>query len=313
MVMALNGKLIWSVLRLIRAKNLLIVALTQYLIYWSLILPYGIPIALSPLQFSLLVLSTVLVAAGGYVINDYMDVKTDEINHGDVIVGTVIKRRAATVWHAGLTFTGVVLGLYLSYLLNIWYLYLIHPFAAVALWYYSMTLKREFLMGNLLVSGMTALAVLIVPLFLILPALSGPFLQNQRTLFLIVCGYALFAFLANLIREIIKDLEDVPGDSAQGFKTIAIQIGPTGTKILLGSLIAAMLVLVGIVSYKLLADSTGPLLYTIILVVVPSVLLLYQVLTAESPKDYGRASTLTKVIMLFGIVSMWAFNLLSRI
>ena len=97
--MTLNGKLIWSFLRLIRGKNLFIIGFTQYLIYYSLLLPYGIPLALDPFHFFLLVFSTLLIAAGGYVINDYMDVKTDQINHGEVIVGAVIKRRTAIAWH----------------------------------------------------------------------------------------------------------------------------------------------------------------------------------------------------------------------
>lgn len=311
MAMALSGKLIWSFLRLIRAKNLLIIAFTQYLVYWSLITPYGIPTALNPLQFFFLVLSTVLVAAGGYVINDYMDVKTDEINHGEVIVGAIIKRRAAIAWHLGLTGAGITLGMYLVFVLNLWYLAIFHIFPAWFLWFYSATLKRQFLIGNLMVSAFIAGVVLTVGMHQILPVLNSQYIGTQRSLFMIICGYALFAFLANLIREIIKDLEDVPGDSAQGFKTMAIQIGETGTKVLLSSLIAAMLALVGVVSYKLLRTATGPLLYTMALVVLPSVLLLYQVLMAKSPADYGRASTLTKIIMLFGILSMWAFNQMS--
>ncbi len=311
--MTSGGKLIWSFLRLVRAKNLLIIAFTQYLVYWSLLTPYGIPVALSPIQFFLLVLSTVLIAAGGYVINDYMDVRTDEINYGKVIVGPVIRRRAAIAWHLGLTFVGVALGMYLVWILQIWYLSVFHLFPAWFLWLYSATLKRQFLIGNLLVSAFAGGVVLTVGMHQILPALDGSYINTQRTLFMIICGYALFVFLMNLIREVVKDLEDVPGDSAQGFKTMPIQIGETGTRVMLSALIAAMLVMVGIVCYKFLIESIGPLVYTIVLVILPGVLLLYQVVTVRSAKDYSRANMLTRVIMLFGILSMWAFHQLANL
>ena len=311
--MASSGKVIWSFLRLIRVKNLLIIGGTQFLVYYSLILSYGIPVALKPSLFSLLVLSIVLLAAAGYVINDYMDIKADEINKGDVIVGKVIKRRAAIIWHLTLTAVGLALGVFTSYNVGQYYLVGIHLFYAFILWYYSSHLKRQFLVGNIVVSFCIGLSVIAVPLFTMIPALNEQYSANQRSLFLIISGYAFFAFLINLIREIIKDLQDVPGDSAQGFRTMAIQVGETGTKVILSSLIAAMLVLVGMVSYKLLRNDIGPLIYTILLVIVPSVLLLYQVVTAENPNDYGRASTLTKIIMLFGILSMWAFNQLASL
>jgi len=311
--MTLNGKLIWSFLRLIRGKNLFIIGFTQYLIYYSLLLPYGIPLALDPFHFFLLVFSTLLIAAGGYVINDYMDVKTDQINHGEVIVGAVIKRRTAIAWHLLLTGPGILIGLYLTWYLGLWYLAIFHLFPAWFLWFYSATLKRQFLVGNLMVSAFIAGVVITVAMHQILPVLQMEYIESQRNLFLIICGYALFAFLANLIREIIKDLEDVPGDSSQGFRTLAILFGETGTKVLLSALIAAMIALVGIVSFKLLWTETGPLVYTLTLVVLPSVLLLYQVLTASDTRDYHKASTLTKVIMLFGILSMFAFNYLAAL
>lgn len=311
--MTLNGKLIWSFLRLIRAKNLFIIGFTQYLVYYSLLLPYGIPLALDAFHFFLLVASTILVAAGGYVINDYMDVKTDQINHGEVIVGAVFKRRTAIAWHLLLTGLGILIGLYLTWYLGLWYLAIFHLFPAWFLWFYSATLKRQFLVGNLMVSAFISGVVITVALHQILPVLQMEYIESQRNLFLIICGYALFAFLANLIREIIKDLEDVPGDSSQGFRTLAILFGETGTKVLLSALIAAMIALVGIVSFKLLWTETGPLVYTLTLVILPSVLLLYQVLTATDTRDYHKASTLTKVIMLFGILSMLAFNYLAAL
>lgn len=313
MAMVLSGEKVRGFLKLLRVKNLLIICFTQYLVYYSLLLPYGIPLALDAFHFFLLVLSTVLIAGGGYVINDYMDVKTDEINHGKVVVGTLIKRRTAIAWHLWLTGVGIAIGLYLTWYLGLWYLAIFHLFPAWFLWFYSATLKRKFLVGNLMVSAFISGVVITVAMHQILPVLQSEYIESQRNLFLIICGYALFAFIANLIREIIKDLEDVPGDSAQGFRTMAILFGETGTKVILSALIAALVIMVGIASYKVLWTETGPLVYTLTLVVLPAVLLLYQVVTATDTRDYHKASTLTKVIMLFGIVSMFAFNYLSAI
>ena len=160
--------------------------------------------------------STILITAAGYVINDYYDVKIDYINKPHrVVVGKFLKRRSSIVLHAWLNTLGILLGTWVS-----WKIGLIDFFAIGLLWLYSNQLKRLPLLGNITVAVLTGLAVFIVFIFF------------QESIFLFA-AYATFAFFISLIREIIKDMEDVEGDKKFGCKTLPISIGIRRSKIVI--------------------------------------------------------------------------------
>ena len=213
-------------LKLFRLPNLIIIALLQYLIKYSLIIPFGFEPILTDFEFGLLVLSTVFIAAAGYAINDYFDIQVDEINKKEeVVVGKSIKRRVAMALHLVLSFIGVILGFYLGYKAGNVNFGLIHIMASGLLWFYSTSYKRQFLIGNLVVSFLTALVVLMVPIFEITPVITQNTASAAKSVFLLISVYALFAFVTTFMREIIKDLEDFKGDNSMGYKTLAISWG----------------------------------------------------------------------------------------
>lgn len=269
-----------SLLRLTRAWNLTILALAQYFAAYFLIGRHTL------FDWRLLVLaaSTTLIAAAGYVINDYYDMKIDSINRpGRVVVGRLIHRRFAILLHAALSFAGIALGFLLS-----WWIVGINVFSVALLWFYSNQLKRLPFIGNLAVSLLTGLSIAVINVLYHTPSL-------------LVIIYAVFAFFMTLIREIIKDMEDLKGDNTYGCKTLPIVWGIRKTKAflyLLTGLFALSVVFINYAYVKL------QMIYFIMFLFVPLAWLLSRLARADTMRDFGWLSSFCKVILLLGILSM---------
>jgi 4-hydroxybenzoate polyprenyltransferase len=275
-------------LRLVRVQNLLIVVGTQYLARVALIGPreQWLRLLLEP-QLAILTLSTVCIAAAGYIINDYFDVKIDIINKPErVVIGRYLKRRWAITLHQVLNVVGCALGL----LLSRWVL-AVDVLAVSLLWFYSANLKRQPFIGNFVVALLTAFSLLIMAVY---------YRQNVDLLLV----YASFSFIVTLVREIIKDMEDVRGDARYGCRTLPIIWGLRRTKQLLYVIIASF-----IMTLFLLADSLhNPRLgWIFLLLLIPVTWLVYRLVLADTRRDFAYLSNLCKLIMLMGVVSMvWA-------
>lgn len=269
-----------SLLKLTRFGNLIIIALTQYFTAGFLIGMH----TLNDVNLFLLSLSTVLIAAGGYIINDYYDVKIDYINKPDrVVIGKSITRRYAILFHIALSVAGIVIGFYLS-----WKIGGVNVLSVFLLWLYSNTLKRLPFVGNLTVAFLTGLAVIIVDLFY----------GKDNSLVLI---YALFAFFMTLVREVIKDMEDLKGDNSFGCKTLPIVWGIRKTKILI---YVILIVFGGVVIMLNQLYQALPFKYHLIFLFVPLFWLFIRLIRADMKKDFTRLSMYCKVIMMLGILSM---------
>ena len=208
--------------RLIRLKNLLIIALTQIIVKFSFIdvlFPHDFP---SDTHFLLLVFITVFIAAAGYIINDIYDVETDKINKPEeLIIGKSISSRVAISWYYFLNTLAILMGTYLSFKIGEPYLVFIFIFFVFSLWRYSKTYKNSFLIGNILVSFITSLSVLNVFLFDVFPIHE----RCDRVILFVIIFYTIFSFLISLSREIIKDLEDLEGDKIQNSNNLVINLG----------------------------------------------------------------------------------------
>jgi len=275
---------------LIRFPNLLLIVLTQALVQASL-LTAGVNWrhVLEP-GFWVLTLSTVCIAAAGYIINDYYDIKIDAINKPErVVVGKAIRRRPAMFIHMVLSFIGVAAGLWLSLRVG-----LINLGAVLLLWGYSDRFKKMTLVGNLVIAMLSASMLLIVAVY-------------ADRLNKITISYAIFAFLISLIREIIKDVEDVKGDETFDCRTLPIVVGLRQTKYVLYPIIALFQ---GFLLVVILHPVT-PLLfdgYMALLVLVPSIWLIIKLVRADRKRDFTYLSNVCKLIMLAGIVSMLLLN-----
>ncbi|MEN8120112.1 MAG: geranylgeranylglycerol-phosphate geranylgeranyltransferase [Bacteroidota bacterium] len=302
-----------SFFKLIRIQNLLIVAATQYLMRFAVIAPIleinDFSLQMAEIEFFILVFSTVCLTAAGYVINDYFDTKTDNLNHPEtVIVGKSIKRRSAMTIHLIFNFIGVIGGFYVSYKIGLYQLGIIFLIVSGMLWYYSTTYKRQFLIGNILVAFLTGLVPLMVILFE-MPELNNAYREilidnntNFNHIFFWVAGFSFFAFITTLTREIIKDTEDFEGDSAYGRNTVPIMLGISWTKVIIVGLIAITLLGIILIYFKFLTGSLLTLLYVGIAIVIPMLFLTFKIVKANKKAHYHFASVFMKFIMLTGIL-----------
>ena len=299
-------------LRLIRYQNLLMLAFMQVLFRYSFLKQQNIPLALSDWQYGLLVLSTVLIAAAGYVINNIFDVETDRINKpNDVIIGKGISEANGYNIYIALNITGVAIGFYLSNVIQRPGFATIFIFIASLLYFYSTTLKQIMILGNLVVAFLLAMSVIIIGVFDIFPAIIAENKAQMASLFSILTDYALFAFMINFIREIVKDIEDVDGDYNQGMNTLPIAIGISRTaKIVFAfSIIPFVLLLFYIKNYFVENGLFIATLYSFILVLAPLLYVIVKIFTAKTKKDFHHLSTVLKLILLFGILSIVVITL----
>lgn len=302
-------------LRLFRWPNLLIIILSQCLIRYGLIgrvyAESGSSPALSNLLFALLVLITLLIAAAGYAINDYFDVRTDRINRPQSqIVGRFLAGRSVIKLHMVLNGVAILAGFYISVRVGSFRLGLLFPLLTILLWFYSERYKCSVLAGNVIVSFLSAMVVLVVWLFEFFALRLEPdtFLMVYPSIGLInrlIFGYTLFAFLLSMMREVVKDAEDVEGDRTAGCNTLPVVYGLKTARIVTGALLAACMALLSGGIYWLYDRSMQiPALYFGVFVAVPLFLPGFRLINAADPRDFHQISRLLKLIMLAGVLGL---------
>jgi 4-hydroxybenzoate polyprenyltransferase len=305
-------RLIAAFFKLVRLPNLFFMALTQVLfqfcIYHSLYKDTVPPQDLG--RFILLVLASLFIAAAGYIINDYFDINIDEVNKPQkMVVDKLINRRWAIAWHFMLSAGGVILTVIALPFFQKWYLVLANVLCVVLLWFYSTNFKKQLLTGNIVISVLTAWTILVI--FFSKFGLADAFSSGdtpQHKFFRLAILYAGFAFIISLIREAIKDMEDMPGDAKYGCRTMPILWGVNATKVYtavwLIVLIAALLILqVYVLQFKWWL----PVAYSIPAIIFPLVIILVKLKKSNTSKDFHSLSSLTKLVMFTGILSMGFF------
>ena len=295
--------------KLIRIENLLIIAITQICMKYLVFAPLNEYSKFTPTLFTISLLSTILIAAAGYIINDYFDVKTDKINRPEtVVIDVMIKRRWAMILHIVFNAVGLLLGLYLALKCHSLKLLSFQLLSILLLWFYSTHFKKQLLVGNIVVSLLTA-AIPIMPMVYdyyligeidsITSFLIGDFIN---TLVIIILGYSAFAFLTSFAREVIKDMEDYKGDIQTGGKTMPIVWGIITSKVVTFFLIVITIGLLLLASFKFYKEQQFIGVYYILgLVILPLIILIIQTMRAKTSKDFKVASLLLKFVMLFGI------------
>ncbi len=282
----------------------------------QLIFRYGflklqnIPLALADWQYGLLVLSTVLIAAGGYVINNIFDQETDNDNKpNDVIVGKSISETQAYNLYFALTVSGVALGFYLSNVIQKPGFASIFILIAATLYLYASSLKQMMLIGNVVVALLLSFSVIIIGIFDLYPATVIENQQQMKVFFSILLDYAIFAFMINILREMIKDIQDMDGDYNQGMNTLPIAIGKLRTCkiIFILSIIPILVILLYINKYLL--DLLWVTIYLLLFVCGPLILFTVKMLKAHTKKEFYFLSLLLKWILFFGILSVVVISL----
>ena len=294
-----------NLIRLIRLPNLLIIAFTQFLVRYCLILPAflteqkitgELPPHLNKLQFILLVASTLLIAAGGYIINDINDIDIDDVNNpGKNIIEKSINENVAQIIYYSITGLGVLLGFWIAFQIGKLSLGTIPLFCALSLYMYSTFYKKRLYSGNIIVSVLAALSVLIVGLY------EPEFYRN----IIYLLYYSLYAFQMTLIREIIKDAEDIEGDERAQCKSIPIRFGIKKTKTTIVALIVLTIFsLLHVLYYNFYNNPVISFMNLAAIFILPLLALIYLVFSAHNKKDFHYASVFTKIYMVLGVSSM---------
>lgn len=294
-------------LKLIRYQNLLLIALMQLVIRFGYLELINIPLSLWYWQYTLLILATVLIAAGGYVINDIFDQETDTENKPNkVIIGKSISESKAYIIYASLTITGVACGFILANSVEHPNFAVVFVLIATLLYFYASTLKQMVLVGNIVVALLLAFSVIIIGMFDIFPNTFDINRKQMTLAFSILLDYAKFAFIINLVREIIKDIQDVKGDALQEMKTLPITIGIQKTRIIafIVLLLPTLYLLYYSKTYLFENNLFYGLAYLLAFVIAPMIMCLVQIWNAKENNDYKKISMLLKWIIFFGILSI---------
>ena len=305
-------------LKVIRYKNLLFIAFIQLVMQKVVIVPilqtFGFQSSFDNTLLFLLIASTVFIAAGGYVLNDYFDIKIDAINRPEKqLVGTKISRQTAMLMHQILTGLGFFAGLLLAFFTRSFTLGFIYIIIPGLLWFYSASYKRQFIVGNVVISFITSISVLIVGIAQIAD------LQNEYEKLIFetpiphqiygwLGAFSGFAFLCTWIREIIKDMEDERGDRELECHTMPVIWGIRKTKWFLYGLITVTVAgLFAANELFIQFDGTLTLRYIIFGLFLPFAVLTYLIVMAKSREDFNQASTMLKIIMLVGVLYGFIF------
>lgn len=303
-------------IRLTRPLNMIIVALTMYGLGWYLDdLAATSKFGIRTFDFFLLVLSTTLIAAAGNIINDYFDVRADRVNKPErLIIGKTVKRRVAILTHWALNIVAFSIAAYLSWRLETFWYVFIHLLSINLLWYYSSYFKRKFFIGNIVIAGLTALVPMLVGFYYshslsIYPEHINPYLPqvkealgqqiNILTLSLALAG---FAFVLNLAREIVKDMEDIPGDQILQAKTIPIVVGLKGAK----WIVATILITSGFMSFLFVMLFPHIEITTFLPLFIAEAFVIVAIITtflSKEKKDYKRTNMWIKLAMVAGLLT----------
>jgi len=298
-------------LRLVRFPNLLMIALVQSLLRWCIMSPImkskGFELQTSNFDFCLLVLSTMLLAAAGYVINDYFDRKTDLINQpGSVLIWKTFSGRFAIAMHSLLNTLAVITGIVLVIKVGLYKLSIIYLIVPAVLLFYSAYYKRRFLSGNLIIALFIALIPMMVALFEA-PLLRKEYRESIFTInyelnhvFFWIAGYSFFAFLMALVYMIIKDIEHYQGDVECGRKTLPAVLGINITRIIVVALSLIIFFSSAYIVYKSLNDEVS-ILYFLAAIVLPMIFMIIFLMRSYSPEDFRRAGIAARIILIAGI------------
>jgi 4-hydroxybenzoate polyprenyltransferase len=312
-------KLLLAFFRLIRSLNLFFIVLTQVLFYYF-IFPFAFRIegatvqqVLTPKYFWILSAASVFIAAAGYIINDYFDLNIDQVNKPDrLLVDRFIKRRWTILWHWLFSFAGVLLSFYVGWKIDNWIIGLANTGCVLLLMLYSSTFKKKLLIGNIIISLLTAWVTMVLYVaewkFY---SLRQPVYQEVLTrLFKLAVVYAGFAFIISLVREVVKDIEDMEGDARYGCRTMPIVWGVNVSKMFVAVWMVVLLVSILVLqAYVLQYGWWWSVLYSVLFIAVPMVWVLRRLYHATSKADFHTLSNAIKLVMLTGILSMLFFKI----
>lgn len=298
-------------LKLIRYQNLLLIALMQLVVMYGFLKLQNITLFLeNDWQYWLLIVSTVTIAAGGYIINDINDQESDAENKPEGnIVGKSITESTAYNLYIGLTITGVAIGFYLSNVIEKPSFLSAFILCAALLYMYATSFKQILLVKNIVVSFLLAFSIIIVGLIEIYPATTIENQAGMKMAFSVLFDFSIIAFIINLMRELVKDIEDVKGDYNNGIQTLPIVLGISRTAKLVFGFSIIPIALIIYYTYSYLFELQYATIYILTFLIGPLFYFMIKIWSAKSKKEFSHLSTVLKLIIFFGIIAIGIIGL----
>lgn len=309
-------KLLLSFSKLIRWPNLIFIILSQVLFQFCIYNPlYDIESSDTPFAFYLIMIASVLIAAAGYAINDYFDVNIDQVNKPKkVVVSNIISRRWVIFWHFFFSLSGIYITLIAFPFHTYWHIHLANLFSILFLWFYSTTIKKKLLIGNILIALLTAwvIGVVYFSKFTIAELLyASKITSKDLRFFKLMILYASFAFVLTIIREALKDIEDMEGDAKFGCRTMPIVWGLKATKVYVAVWLVVVIAILSIIQlYVVPFGWWFSIVYCVLFIIIPLSFVLYKLNTSFTSADFNSLSNWVKIAMLAGVLSMLFFYFL---
>lgn len=277
----------------------------QCIVRYGFFKPFDVELTLSSLGFTFLVLATVLIAAGGYIINDIIDITADKINKPKRrTIGVSIDPKLGKLLYYIFTFVGLGFGFTLSAVLDKPIYFLFFAGSALALYAYSRFLRKIAFIGNLVVSIIIAISIVIVGLFELYPIENDFDGEFKMFLLGIIIDLAIAAFLINLIREIVKDVEDIQGDYVARYRTLPVILGAQRTA-RIGSVIGLIsLTIISWYTFAFLYDDKLTVALLFFGVIAPLGYVSTQLWESDKKSQFSRLSLILKIVMLLGIIAI---------
>lgn len=299
---------------LVRWPNLLMIALAPLMVRYGIIKSslvylmenHSLVLVMSSFHFLMLLFGIVCMAAAGYVINDYLDVKVDQINKPNrVVIGRYFTENQSITMYWILNTIALGLIFFVCYSYALTDLFFIFLLVSGLLWFYSTTYQHIWLVGNVLVAlvvGVLLFLSCMIDVILLNRIYMNVLLENGKNINYLaywILSFSGFAFLYTLIRELIKDMEDVEGDISAGSRTFPIVFGVQKTKVFVSLLYGVALVLLYVLHTIYLGDRIT-FWYLSLTVVLCSLFSLY--FMWKGSKQFRLASAFNKLASVFGIL-----------
>lgn len=272
---------------------------------WFYLIPqFDLSPSIDLIEFLILVFSTILIAAGGNIVNDIKDLETDKINKPEKVwIPNFMRLNNAWLLYFILTFSGLISGILLSIFTKNALHFLGFLIPAILLYLYAVKLKKILFVNNIIISFLISYSILIVIIIADIPLEN---VKQNGISFLEISGFLLFfSFALNWNREIIKDVEDMIGDQAEGVQSIPIKFGIQNTKKMIQILLFVLIGIILAMSFSHWYNQTFFTIYLVFAVLVSLLLFLKQLHLAQIPKHFEKLSVLLKIIMLIGIFSVF--------
>ena len=299
-------------LKLIRFPNLVMMILTLYAVRYLILQPafhlVHLELALSNFYFALLVMATVSIAAAGYLINDIFDVESDSLNHKPNLIGEIISSRSATLIYYAFNLMGIGCGVTVCLKISQISLTVLFIITAFVLYYYALNYKKIFLLKNIIIAVLCAFLTLMPVLFEFFALIAQPFnfvsgnfaLNSVMPIIWLLCAFACFY---TLLRELSKDLEDMPGDAQTNTVTIPLKTGIKSAKTISYFLILILFTLTLSGFFLLIPQQDWKsIAFLIVLWDIPLFYITGLLIKAKEKPQFHYLGLIIKVAMFLGIM-----------